>query len=666
MQLLLQKIEKWVTYLTVFLVPLALLPISPNLFTPGRLAVLTVGVAILLLVKAVRVILTGRLEFQVGNLDFPVLLLAAAYLLSAMFRTPNKMEAYLLPGTATAIIFGALFYYLINQIGALEKKTVFSILLMSGSIFAFLILLGVSGVLTQASGLPAALRSPGFTPDGGYLPAAIFMASLIPLAISEFFGERAIGKKVVSLIFLVLGTVSLVASIYQMFPGKAYTPRFPSFGVTWNVAIESLKQSPVLGIGPGNYISAFSRFKPLTYNATDLWPIRFATGTDFYLTALAEVGLLGLAALALLIFSIYKSIRKELREAHPGGTTVNSAAISLSLFLILIAFFPATVFLIIVLFILLALFAKTSHTLLNLTSVGATGASSRLPSLIVSLPIIAAVLVFGFYGGRVLVAEYSFKGAIDALAKGDGQTTYDKARGAIRLNPYVDRYHSSFSQVNLAIARNLAQKQDLTEAERTTLAQLVQQSINEAKSAVALNIPRAGNWEVLAQIYRAIMPIANGADAFAIQTYSQAVALDPFNPTLRVNLGGIYYGLKRYDEAVTVLELAVATKPDLANSHYNLAFAYRDNGKLEKAVQQMTLVLSLIPDKNSQDYQTAKAALEDLEARRPAPAEGAETLTPPQGESTVPPLEPPLELPQGSQPPEGQVTPTSSSPTPTP
>jgi tetratricopeptide (TPR) repeat protein len=664
MQVLLEKLEKYLLYATVFLLPIALLPISPNLFTPGRLAVLTIGVGLLLLVKAIRVVLSGKLEFQVGSLDFPVLLLAASYLLSAVLRTPNKMEAYLLPGTATSVIAGALLYYLINQLGLSQKKTVLTFLLGSGAIYAILLLFAASGALTNIPGLPASLRSPAFTPDGGYLPVAIFLAVLLPLGIGTFVSEKDTLKKVVSLLFSLAALLALAVSIYQMLPGKPYSPRFPGYAVSWNVAVDSLKQSPVLGIGPGNYITAFSRFKPISYNASDLWPVRFATGNNFYLTALTEVGMLGLAALALLIFSIYKSLRREVKEGQAANIKANAAVYSLVLFLVLMAIFPATVLLTVLLFIVLAFFAKTSPTSLNLTSFGATGASSRLPSFIISLPVIVATLVFGFYMGRALAAELSFKQAVDALAQGDGQTTYDKVRGAIRLNPNVDRYHSTFSQINLAIARNLAQKQDLTDAERTTLTQLVQQAINEGKAAVALNLQRAGNWEVLAQTYRAIMPIAEGADAFAIQSYSQAVALDPFNPNLRINLGGIYYGMKNYGDAVKVLELAVTTKPDLANGHYNLAFAYRDQKELEKAIQQMTLVLSLIEDKNSQDYQTAKAALEDFEKQRPTTPEGAETLTPPQGEE-VPPLSPPLELPEESQPPEVSPSPTLEvSPTP--
>ena len=661
MQFLLSKLEKYILYGTVFLLPIALLPISPNLFTPGRLAVLTLGISLMLLIKALKVILSGKLEFHVGNLDFPVLLLAFSYLLSAILRTPNKMEAYLLPGTATAFVGGALLYYLINQVGASEKKALLTILLAASSIFALILLLGVSGTLSSISGLPAAVRSAGFTPDGGYLPAAIFLGALLPLGISEFLREKAMLKKGIAIIFIILTGLALSASIYQMLPGKPFSPRFPSFGVTWNVAVDSLKQSPVLGIGPGNYITAFSRFKPIAYNSTDLWPVRFATGRDFYLTALTEIGLLGLAALLILVYSVFRVVRREMKEGELSSLRSYPETISLCLLLILLVFFPVTILVSILLFILLSLFAKTTHTSLNLTSVGVSGASSRLPSLIVSLPVILAVALFTFYMGKTLVAEYTFKEGIDALASGNGQVTYDKVRGAIRLNPNADRYHSTFSQINLAIARNLAQKPELSEAERITLTQLVQQAINEGKAAVALNPARAGNWEVLAGIYRAIMPIAEGADNFAVQTYSQAVALDPLNPNLRISLGGVHYGLKQYGEAVRVMELAVATKPDLANGHYNLAFAYRDNGEIDKAITQMTLVLSLIQDKNSQDFLTAQKELEDLQAKKSAEAQGGESLTPPQGEETVPPLEPPLELPEESQPPEGELSP---SPTP--
>lgn len=668
MNLLLVKIEKYVLYLTVFLLPIAILPISPNLFTPGRLAVLCLGIALLFLIKALRGLLAGKLEFYLGDLDFPVLLLTLSFLLSTIFKTPNKMEAFLLPGTATAFIGGALLYFLINQISPSEKKSLLGVLLASGTVFSLILLLAVFGILSKIPALPAGIRNINFTPDGGYLPGAIFLATLLPLSAGSFLGERGITKKAASLLFFFLALVPLSISIYQMLPGKPYSPRIPSFGTTWNVAVDVLKESPILGIGPGNYITAFARFRPISYNATDLWPIRYTSGRDLYLTILTEVGLLGLAALVIIFLAIGRLIKRDIKETSRSTLKENPAAFSLCLYLALMVIFPATTLLTILLFILLALFAKTSHTSLNLTTLGTTGITSKFPALLINLPVIAAVILFGYYMGRILIAEYTFKEAINALARAEGQKTYDKMRQAIVTNPFVDRYHSSFSQVNLAIARNLARNQDLSDTQRSTLTQLVQQSINEAKAAVALNPQRAGNWEVLALTYRAIMPIAKGADAFTIQTYSQAIILDPLNPTLRINLGGVYYGLKRYDEAVRVLELSVAAKPDLANSHYNLAFAYREKGELDKAINQMTMVLSLISDKNSKDYETAKTELENLQSKKTAQKPGSgENLTPPQQEGAVPALQPPLQLPEGSAPPTSAVSPTpGASPTPTP
>jgi len=661
MESLLAKVEKYITYAVVFLLPIAILPISPNIYTPGRLAVLAIGVFALLLIKAVRVILSGKLEFHVGNLDLPVLLIAFAYLLSAIIKTPNKMEAFLLPGTASAVVGGALLYFLINQFNAFEKKNLLSLTLLSGSGFALLVLLGVSGVFSKFSFLPSAMRVAGFTPDGGYLPSAILLAVLIPFGITEFLSERYPAKKVLSLVFIALAGLALSASIYQMLPGKTFSPRLPGLGTSWIVAVDSLKQSPVLGIGPGNYITAFSRFKPISYNATDLWPVRFATAQNFYLTALTEVGMLGLAALIILLFSIYKAVGKDLGSQELTSLKSAPATISLVLYLIILVVFPATALLTILLFVLLALFTKTTLTSLNLQATSLNGVSSKLPSLIISLPVIVGVIFLSYHLGRILVAEYTFKMGVDSLTKNEGQKTYDSVRQAIQINPYVDRYHSTFAQVNLAIARNMAQQGasaegGLNESQRSTLTQLVQQAINEGKAAVTLNRERAGNWEVLSTVYRAIMPIAKGADGFAVQTYSQAIALDPLNPNLRIALGGIYYGLKQYDEAVRVLELAVATKPDLANGHYNLAFAYRDSGELDKAITQMTLVLSLIENKESQDYAAAKKELENLQAKKASEPGSGENLSSPTGERPL--VQPPVELPEGAQPPEGAVSPT--------
>src|SRR5690606_31829445 len=116
------------------------------------------------------------------------------------------------------------------------------------------------------------------------------------------------------------------------------------------------------------------------------------------------------------------------------------------------------------------------------------------------------------------------------------QPTFNNLSKAIRINPGSDRYYITLSRLNLAIARSIAQKEEVTDNDRQILLVTIRDAINSAKQSVALNRSRALNWEVLASTYRAIIPVAQGADQFAIQTYNQAIALDPLNTDFRIAL----------------------------------------------------------------------------------------------------------------------------------
>ena len=82
--------------------------------------------------------------------------------------------------------------------------------------------------------------------------------------------------------------------------------------------------------------------------------------------------------------------------------------------------------------------------------------------------------------------------------------------------------------------------------------------------------------------------------------------------------------------------------------------ALQQQDKIDKAIEQMKLVLSLV-DKDSKDYKTAKTQPESLEKKRTQ--EGAkekttkgETLTSP-ATKTQPAIQPPLNLPEEASPP---------------
>lgn len=657
-------LEKYILYATVFLVPLAILPIFPNPFTISKTMILVFGVALVILLKAIQTLIKGSLEISTSSLDLPVVLIGAAYVVSAFLRTPNRMEAFFSPGTATVVLAAVLLYLLINQLKEVDKKNLKFVVFLSGVAFSLVSLLAASGILGKIPQLPLYMQNSSFNLLGGTLPAILFLGALLPLGLTLIFSEKEAVNKMFLGVSIGVVALGLLISIFRALPGKETAPSLTSFSTGWIIAVDTLKESPFLGAGPANYLSAFNRFRPLSYNQTELWALRFTSARSFYLTLLTETGLLGITGLILLLLAVYRKVRQNIQSDL---TKLKDKDLPLVVLLVLLMLFPATTSLIVLMFVFLSLSVKAHKTVLNLTAAQPMEAkyTSRFPALILSLPFIIAVVVFFFYSSNVLGAEIKFKQSLDALIANQGTETYNLMGEAINKNPLVDRYHASYSQVSFALANSIAQNEDLTEEDRNTIAQLIQQSINEAKSTVALNPQRSGNWGLLAATYRAIMPFAEGSDAFAVQTYNQAIALDPINPDLRISLGGIFYALGIYDDAIRTFELATFAKTDHANAHYNLAAAYREKGDIERAISEMSIVLSLV-DRDSADYGAARAELENLESRRAAPAEAAEgeTLTPPQP-AEEPVIEPPLELPEEAEPPEPEVTP-SPSPTPTP
>ncbi len=662
MEKTIKAIRLTILYSLIFLLPITVLPISANPFVVSKIALLVFGIAALLILRAIEVIHSGKLKFSLSSYDLPVAIIILAYILSSVFQTQNIMDAVLLPGTATAVVAGGILFFLINQESKTDKYRIKMALVISSALYALLTFFGFAKVFALIPQLPTFLQNPNFTPEGGYLPSLVFLVALLPIAVTTFIKEKDLVNKSflgVSIAIMVLG-VGL--SIYQILPGRPTTPQLSPYQTSWSVAVEVLKREPILGIGPGDYLTAFSRFRPIEYNATDFWAIRFSSARSFFLTLLTETGLLGLAGLAILLVVVYRNV-KQLIKSEKIYTENYGSWISLIILIVLLALFPATVLITTLFFVLLSFSAKTTRTELTLTAKSAhSSAASRFPAVMITLPIFLLVLAGLYYSIVILTAEYRFARALSYLSQNKVQPTVNTLVSAINLNPSVDRYRATYARVNLALADSLARKEEITDQDRETLAQLVQLSISEAKSAVAANPLRAGNWEVLGRTYQAIIPVAQGADVFAAQSIQQAVALDPLNPNLRIALGGLFYQAENYKEAIKIFELAVQVKPDLANAHYNLAHAYKQDGQLENAVREMTVVLSLI-DSSSQDYQIAKQALEEMEktlesqsesTETPSTEGGEELSAPPEGEDPL--LDPQLELPEDAAPPEAPET----------
>lgn len=673
----LEKLQSWGLLLLIFLVPVFFLTLTSEFFDFNKLTLLVIGTILLLAIWAMRGVFENKLSFVTTPFDLAVVLVAAAFILSTILQTTNKIDAFLMPGPTTIILACTFLYFVATQTMSgkwkVESGKLQNVLLFSGLIVALVSIAAGTGILEKIPQLPPYIQQKLFSLAGASLPTVTFLAVLLPLVGGKLLesiraGERESRNLILTLFYsftLLLLVVGIVTISPNLFPiNKLDKPtglKILPVSTGWAIAVETLKQSP-FGVGPGNFISAFNQYRPISFNQTEVWNLRFSSSSNWYLQVFTEVGIVGLVAVLFLVWRILRSDKQQEISNKKNSIIHYTLYIILLLFLII----PASLLLLMVFYLMLGMVGVKLGREVKLSLTNGGEGRNVVPWFLLVIIIGGAVPVF-IFGSRAYGAEMNFKQALTAAARGDGKTLYDQLVATIAKNPRVDRYRIAYAQTNLAIANSLAQKKDITDTERNTISQLVQQAIREGQAAVALNRALSINWEVLGAIYRSLIPFAQGSDQFAVSAYSQAIALEPVNPFLRIALGGVHYGAGRMDEAVKTFELAVATKPDLANAHYNLSAALREKGDVSRAVQEMEQVLSLVQP-NTQDYQTAQQELTNLKSKLPKESTASgETLQAPQP-TPAPVIRPPLELPPEAAPPvEGTPAPSPSpSPSPSP
>ncbi len=622
---LLKNLPSYIIYLVIVLFPVSVFGSFVDGLGIPKLILLIGGVILCVFVIAVKALLSGKLEFKTGNFDKVV--------------------------------------FLANQLA--NKVGLQIALSLSGALLSLVLILSFLGVLNKLTFVPSFAKLAFFNPAGDYLTSSIFLICLIPIAASLLIKEKIVSQKVFLAFTFFIVLVGVGISVFTLVLNKSTFPVLPPFDTSWSVAIETVKQSPVLGIGPGNYLTAFNLYRPNGYNSSPYWQIRFSTSRSWYLTIVTETGVLGGVAIVLLAFVSLKYLEqiigtyKEDSQSLISKIDIASALSFVALILVFVTF-PQTPVTLMLLFLLMALNSKNKTKSIDLA------AMSRNEKYIIIAVLAVLVIFAGVKTQPILAAEEKFMEASLALNNNDGKKAYDALRAAITLNPNVDRYHASYAQMNLAIARSIAgsvkDPKDLTTDQKNTISQLVQQAVREGQSTVALNPTRTANWQVLAVTYQSIIPFAQQADQYATQAYSETIALDPVDPTVRVNLGSLLFSLTKYDDAISVLQLAVLLKPDYANAHYNLAAAYREKGETANAIAELNSVLSLVPA-NSADYKQVKSELDSLNtklaAQTPPTAGANSTLTAPQ-KATQKVLNPPLTLPNDATPPATPNVPTAN------
>lgn len=678
---LLQEFISGIAIALLFAVPIFFLPFTTEFYLFNKFALIILATTIALLIWSLQFVLRKQVRITLSPFAVPVLFFALTTLVSTFVADPSKTDAVY--GQTTLIVALTVLYFAVSSVVKSEKvlNRMFFALEISGLllvVFALVSFTGLGDVIYPVE----FMKNPWWSPMGAPVNLFLFLLPVFPIVLMRGLKSKQVPSLIISVVFL----IGLVVSGIQLLPGKDTAPNFLPQKAGWDVALEVFKNSPFLGTGPEGFNEAFTRFRPAYLNNNDTtWNVRFGQSSNSYLHVLTTTGIIGAVAFIWLVLQFGKYSWIQLVQTDRRSSTAAPIAVSLLLIAILMLLVPPSIVIFFLLFMLLAMFTiylkitghskihDASLSLAAVRTISPNTTDSRMQSQILPwiffLPAVALAVAVFYFGGRAYAAEVIFRNALLSVRDNQGGTAYNQLIQAINLNPRIERYHRTYSQVNLALANAIAGKEELTEKDRSDIAQLIQQAIREAKNAAALNPSNVANWENLATTYRQMIGIATNADQWTIATFIQAIQLDPSNPNLRIQLGGVFLVLGDFQRAENQFVQAVSLKQNLANAHYNLANALKQQGKILGAVQSMERTLNLVkPD--SDDFIRAQTELQDLreqltEAQQQQlelqrQAQEGELQSPQPFPSPV--ISPPIELPDDSAPelPEGtEATPSA-------
>lgn len=620
---LISTISNYLVLATMVLGLLLVLPISDDFINQTKMLVFFLSTILLGVSFVAYSIQKKTIELVLSPVTIPLIIFGLAMAASTFFTNNYPVEALLRLGGVYILLVS----FVIFASTTTTRKLANLILPVSGITAGIVTLFSV----TQLFGFgPANMFNSLFDlqlPTN--LSFNVAVNSLFALQFLVIVGVGMIAesviKKHISQVSATLFPVILIGIAvlsWSLLPGKPGFQVIPNWVASWSVALDTIRapRAALIGGGPASYTNLYARFKPVGMNSTDKWSYSFNQANNMPLTLLTTTGFLGLITWLILVFQILKLSRhaKEDQSKVIGYMLLASIAFQLIL--------PTHLMIFLIQAVLLVALVASMHGSLPIMrfqaltmSMDTQDQAFHTPSRKVSFPIyftgmaILLLLAFtGYFGARYYAASIAFFASVRAAENGDPVLAYEKQQQAVQLNPYYDVYRRQYAITNIAIASALAQKTDITDAEKEQVSILIQQAVREARSAVTLDPLDAQNTVVLAQIYQNMIGAAEQADQFAVQAYLSSIDNDPTNPGLRVALAGLLSSQKQYQQAAGVLNEAIRLKQDYPNTYYNLAVTLVQLQDWENAKTAYQALLPLLPENTPEEKEQKQKVQDEL------------------------------------------------------
>ncbi len=426
---------------------------------------------------------------------------------------------------------------------------------------------------------------------------------------------------------------------------------------SWKTAFGAIKESiksGFLGSGIGTFHYDFTKFKPLEFNQSLWWEIRYDRSGSHISEILGTLGILGILSYFLLVGSFFLISWFLIRKRETLPFLLTFLAIILSQF-----FYYQNTVLAFTFWFFLGLAVLSWQKPISEKKISFKD-FPELSLIFSTLLILLSLLLLGiyFFGVRFHLADVNyFKAQITPL----GERKIKFLENSINLNPKLANYRIILARnYLLQILEEIGKPQ--AEQDLTKIQNLVEMAIRQAKISTQLAPKSVASWETLGMIYREIQLLAAGATEWAMKLFEEAIKLEPKNPVLwtelgklhlisdiskareyfakakelksnyldaliqealifereqnleeaikrieelvvnypfdietRFQLGRLYFNKDRLDDAIAQFENVISLFPNHSNSLYSLGLAYTRKGEKEKAISAFERVLELNP-----------------------------------------------------------------------
>ena len=616
-----------------------------------------------------KAVIVGELHIKRTPLDWPIVAMLAIFITSTVLSISQKDSLVGTYGnqakSLSALIIFALFYYLvINNINSKRIKLLFWGIIGSASIiviYSFLQLLGkfvlpldftkaisfnpigsLSGLtmyliivlpllvigLAQISEIHSGLTNKflkfvikmflgviillalfiltllnGFT----FWPAAIvgivivlmfLLSKIIKISSSNIIVP--ITTFLLLIILLVLGNFNVMS---LNLPVEVSLSRKASFDIAKN----SLKQSPLFGTGPSTFYYGFNKYKTTDFNASPLWDAKFDSGSGALFELAATVGALGVLAIVIIFLIALSICFLTLIKAQKNDTqSILLALFSSFITVIIISLLFTTSNTLVLLSMLAAILAVAMAIVnypekfktLNLSFRASPKYALALAAIFLTLS--AGVVILFTMGIKLYLADVY---VLQSIKAGDTNKKIAMLNKAIILAPYQDAYYINLANNYMALAN-----QEVNGARnQTVIENNLSLAIDTGKKALNLSANNVNNAQAMALIYENASFYVQGALEWAENLYNKAIELDPDSPTpyLRIALINMARANAEKDktqqeyyinEAIKKYDLALAKKSDFAAANYGKAIAYERLSKIDDAIDQLKKAVILTRD----------------------------------------------------------------------